>query len=212
MTLFDPSSAEPAPADDMFAAKEPLRLFADWMAAAETHEPNDPSAMALATVGADGTPDVRMVLLKGVDARGFAFYTNLESRKARELAARPVAALCFHWKTLRRQVRISGPVTPVDEAEADAYFASRPRDSQIGAWASRQSRPLENRAELVRAVAEVASRFAGQPVPRPPFWSGYRVSPLRVEFWRDRPFRLHDRLLFQRSDAASPWSKELLFP
>lgn len=200
------------PADDMLAAEDPLRLFAEWMAAAEMNEPNDPTAMALATADADGMPDVRMVLLKGVDARGFAFYTNLESRKARALAARPMAALCFHWKSLRRQVRVAGPVAPVDDAEADAYFAARPRDSQIGAWASRQSRPLASRAELVRAVAEVASRFAGQPVPRPPFWSGYRVAPLRVEFWRDRPFRLHDRLLFERSDAASPWSKELLFP
>jgi pyridoxamine 5'-phosphate oxidase len=189
---------------------DPIALFKDWLAEAETAEVNDPNAVALATAGADGLPNVRMVLLKGADERGFVFYTNLESRKGGELAANPNAALCFYWKSLRRQVRVSGPVSPVSGAEADSYFASRPRGSQIGAWASKQSRPLESRFALEKEVAKVALRHAVGTVPRPPFWSGFRVAPARIEFWVHRDSRLHDRLVYTRDGES--WKTETLYP
>jgi pyridoxamine 5'-phosphate oxidase len=209
------STPEPAIAPEIrheIDAVEPFALFADWLRDAEAKEPNDPNAMALATVDADGLPDVRMVLLKGFDARGFVFYTNLDSAKGRELAAQPKAALLFHWKSLRRQVRVRGPVEAVTDAEADAYFATRGRDSQLGAWASDQSRPLEGLFALQRRVAEQAARFGLSAVPRPPHWSGFRVLPLEIEFWRDRPFRLHERLLFARDHPGEGWAKGRLFP
>jgi pyridoxamine 5'-phosphate oxidase len=199
-------------AGDFSQAEEPFALFAAWMAEATRTEPADPNAMALATVDADGLPDVRMVLLKGFDARGFVFYTNLESRKGRELAANPKAALLFHWKSLTRQVRIRGPVEPVSEAEADAYFASRPRGAQIGAWASKQSAPLDDRFALEKAVAKYTAKHAIGTVPRPPHWSGFRIVPLTIEFWHDRPFRLHQRVEFQRQAPEAPWAKTGLYP
>lgn len=194
------------------AGEDPVSLFNEWMELARAKEPQDPNAVALATADGDGFPDVRMVLLKGVDEEGFVFYTNLESDKGEELKQNPRAALCFHWKSLRRQIRVRGAVTPVSEAEADAYFASRARDSQIGAWASKQSRPLETRFELEKQVAVFAAKFGLGKVPRPPHWSGFRVVPTRIEFWRDRPFRLHDRLVFERETAAAPWRTKRLYP
>jgi pyridoxamine 5'-phosphate oxidase len=182
------------------------------MTEAEHSEPNDPNAMTLATVDPDGLPDARMVLLKGIDPRGFVFYTNLESTKGRQLAARAGAALVFHWKTLRRQVRVRGPVEAVSPEEADAYYASRPRGSRIGAWASQQSRPLASRAELEAAVAAVETQFPDDTIPRPPHWSGFRVLPSRIEFWHDRPFRLHDRLVFDRNAAGTGWTTRRLYP
>lgn len=189
---------------------DPLALFHEWMAEAEANEANDPNAMALATCDSSGRPSVRMVLLKGADADGFVFYTNLESRKARDLAANPMAALCFHWKTLRRQIRVEGPVIPVTGTEADEYFASRARASQIGAWASLQSRPLTGRFELEKRVAEFGARFGLGKVPRPPHWSGFRLVPDRIEFWQDRPFRLHDRFAYALESGA--WRAEHLYP
>lgn len=189
---------------------DPFGLFRQWLADAEKSEPNDPNAMALATADAEGRPSVRMVLLKGVDERGFVFYTNLTSRKGGQLAANPRVGLCFHWKTLRKQVNVEGPVSPVSTAEADAYFASRDRGSQIGAWASKQSQPLEGRFDLETRVAQFAAKFHVGKVPRPEFWSGFRVVPERIEFWEDRPFRLHNRLVFQRTDGA--WQTQNLFP
>jgi len=197
---------------DFTEAEEPLRLFAAWFEDARKAEPNDPDAMALATVGADGLPNVRMVLLKGFDERGFVFYSNEASQKGRELAANHKAALAFHWKSLRRQVRVRGTVTTVSNDEADAYFASRPRSSQIGAWASRQSSPLESRLAFEKAIALNAAKFALGPVPRPPFWIGYRVMPTIMEFWHDRPYRLHDRIEFRRANAGAAWTKTRLYP
>jgi pyridoxamine 5'-phosphate oxidase len=203
-------------ADEIFTSQDPMALFDEWMATAGKSELNDPNAMALATVDEDGLPDVRMVLLKGADKAGFVFYTNLESAKGRELAASGKAALCFHWKSLRRQIRVRGPVERVTDAEADAYYDSRARDSRIGAWASRQSRPLESRFELEKEVARYAAKYAVGHVPRPPHWSGFRILPQQIEFWRDRPFRLHDRLVFRRSGDLTAenwnWTTERLFP
>lgn len=193
---------------------DPLDVFASWLGEAEAAEPNDPTAMALATVGEDGMPSCRMVLLKGYDSGGFVFYTNYESRKGRQLLATPKAALLFHWKSLRRQVRIEGGVTPVAPEEADAYFATRPRQSQIGAWASAQSRPLEGRFELEKRVALLAAKHAIGPVPRPSYWSGFRLTPRLIEFWQDGAFRLHDRLVYKRDDAVEGggWTTERLYP
>ncbi|WP_315834431.1 pyridoxamine 5'-phosphate oxidase [Bradyrhizobium prioriisuperbiae] len=198
-------------AGDFTAAEEPLGLFSAWFAEAKVSEPNDPNAMALATVGDDGLPDVRMVLLKGYDADGFVFYTHIASQKGRELAANPKAALLFHWKSLRRQVRIRGAVTPVTAEEADAYFATRPKQAQIGAWASKQSQPLESRFAFEQAIARETAKHLIGAVPRPPGWSGYRIAPLAFEFWHDRPFRLHDRIEFQRNSEGG-WSKTRLYP
>jgi pyridoxamine 5'-phosphate oxidase len=189
---------------------DPFALFRDWYAEARESEINDSNAVALATADADGRPSVRMVLLKGFDERGFVFYTNRESRKAADLAANPRAALLFHWKSLRRQVRIEGPVTLATDEESDAYFASRSRDSQLGAWASDQSRPLDARTTFEQRYEAVRGRFDGQPVPRPPHWGGYRVAPERIEFWQDREHRLHERRLFER--AGEGWREGLLYP
>ena len=190
-------------------ADDPLALFDRWFAEAQRDEPNDANAMALATADAAGRPSVRMVLLKGHGPDGFAFYTNRESRKALELAANRRAALLFHWKSLRRQVRIEGAVTGVGDAESDAYFASRSRDSQLGAWASDQSQPLDRRETFEARVEAAAAQFPDA-VPRPPHWGGYRVAPERIEFWEDRPFRLHHRRLFERSHGG--WTEGLLYP
>ena len=190
---------------------DPHALFAEWLAEAQLSEPNDPTAMALATADAAGRPSVRMVLLKGHDARGFVFYTNMDSRKGGELAANPQAALLFHWKSLRRQVRIEGAVVPVSDAEADAYFATRARDSQLGAWASEQSRPLDARETFEARYQAMKARFEGGDVPRPPRWSGWRVVPERIELWNDRAHRLHERRLFTRR-ADGGWSEGLLYP
>jgi pyridoxamine 5'-phosphate oxidase len=197
---------------DFTEADEPLRLFATWFAEAQRSEPSDASAMTLATVDSDGLPDARMVLLKGFDERGFVFYTNTESAKGRELNQQPKAALVFHWKSLNRQIRLRGPVEPVDAAEADAYFATRARLAQIGAWASKQSAPLESRMAFEKAVALAMAKYAVGTVPRPPHWSGYRVKPLVMEFWHDRPYRLHDRIEFKRATMNAPWSKTRLYP
>jgi len=192
-------------------ASDPFQLFDEWFAEARASEPNDPEAMALATAGADGQPHVRMVLLKGHGPEGFAFYTNEQSAKGDQLRANARAALVFHWKSLRRQVRIEGPVERVSAAEADAYFATRLRDSQLGAWASDQSRPLDSRTTFEEGFEQVERRFEGKDVPRPPHWGGYRVSPGTIEFWTDRPHRLHERRLFTR-DADGSWSEGLLYP
>ncbi len=211
------SNTETPASPDFTTADEPYALFANWFRDAEASELNDPNGMALATVDSDGLPNVRMVLLKGVDGaetanRGFVFYTNYESAKGRELLAARKAALCFHWKSLRRQVRVRGLVSTVDAAEADAYFASRARGSRLGAWASTQSRPLESRFALEKAVATVTARYMVGEIPRPPHWSGFRVTPVEIEFWHDRPFRLHDRLVFRRSGPDAAWTTVRLYP
>lgn len=197
---------------DFTEADEPFRLFAAWFAEAKRAEPNNPDAMTLATVDADGLPNARMVLLKGFDERGFVFYTNLGSVKGHELADAPQAALTFYWKSLQRQVRARGHVEPVSAADADAYFATRSRMAQIGAWASKQSTPLESRMAFEKAVAVYTAKFAIGTVPRPPHWSGYRVAPQEIEFWQERPFRLHDRVRFRRDDLHAPWNKTRLYP
>lgn len=195
---------------DFTEAQEPYALFEAWFEEAKASEPNDPNAIALATADASGLPNVRMVLLKGFDPRGFVFYTNTESNKGRELEANPQAALCLHWKSLRRQVRVRGAVERVSDEEADAYYASRPRQSRIGAWASQQSRPLESRFALEKAVAVNAAKFAVGEIPRPPHWTGFRILPQTIEFWADRPFRLHDRVVFAR--AGEGWERTRLYP
>ncbi len=204
-TPIPTSSASVIPDTD-----DPFRLFAEWLDAARASEPNDPNALALATTTADGHPSVRMVLLKDVGPEGFTFYTNFESRKGGELQANPHAAMLFHWKTLRRQVRVEGPVTPVTDAEADAYFASRARISRLGALASDQSRPLPSRATLEQRVQEMDERYPGDSVPRPAHWSGFRLAPESLEFWQDMPFRLHDRRVWHREGAG--WRREALYP
>lgn len=192
--------------------RDPFDIFEEWLAEAQESELNDPNGLALATADAQGRPAVRMVLLKGFDAAGFVFYTNLESNKGQDLAANPQAAMLFHWKSLRRQVRIEGSVEAVSDEEADAYFASRPRGSQIGAWASEQSRPLEGKWALEKRVASFTAKFGVSEVPRPEHWSGFRLVPNRIEFWKDGAFRLHDRFVFTRSDLGGDWSVEQLFP
>jgi pyridoxamine 5'-phosphate oxidase len=196
--------------ETIFDCDDPIELFRRWLADARGGEPNDPNAMALATADANGMPDCRMVLLKDVDARGFAFYTNRDSAKGRQMTTNPQAALLFHWKSLRRQVRVRGPIEQGDAAEADAYFASRAREARIGAWASVQSRPLKDRATLEEAVARETARFADQEVGRPGHWGAWRVRPMTLEFWRDRPFRLHDRLHFTRQ--GDNWLRTRLYP
>jgi pyridoxamine 5'-phosphate oxidase len=197
---------------DFTGAAEPFALFSAWMKEAEASEPVDPEAMALATVDADRLPNVRMILLKGADERGFVFYTNCESAKGCELAANPKAALLFYWKSLGRQVRMRGPVEPATIAEADAYFATRHRESRIGACASLQSRPLASRAALEAEVERLTKEFGDGEVPRPAYWCGYRVVPLEIEFWRSGAFRLHDRILFRRGSPQEPWTKTRLYP
>jgi pyridoxamine 5'-phosphate oxidase len=202
------------PPDDpaFFAEADPIALFSAWFAEARAKEPNDPNAMTLATVDDAGMPDARMVLLKDVDARGFTFYSNEQSAKGQQLAAHKAAALVFHWKSIRRQVRVRGAIQEVSAEEADAYFATRARDAQIGAWASDQSRPMEGRFVFEKRIAEFALKFGIGKVARPPNWIGWRVVPAAIEFWRDRPFRLHDRLQFTRTDTGAQWTTRRLFP
>ena len=203
---------KPLTDSDFTAAQEPFDLFRQWFADATACEPNDPNAMALATVDPQGMPDVRMVLMKGYDEQGFVFYTNTGSAKGTQLLASRKAAIVFHWKSLHRQVRVRGPIEQVSDAEADAYFQSRPRDSRIGAWASQQSRPLESRFALEKAVAVNAAKYAVGTVPRPPHWTGFRIMPVAIEFWHDRPFRLHDRITFSRAEPNGDWTKHRLYP
>jgi pyridoxamine 5'-phosphate oxidase len=203
-----------APVDDggIGVKDDPFALFDTWLEEAKKTEPNDANAMSVATVDAEGRPNVRMVLLKDAGPGGLVFYTNTESAKGSELAAHGFAAICLHWKSQRRQVRARGSVARVSDADADVYFASRPKDSQIGAWASAQSRPMEGRFAFEKEIAKYAARYALQKVPRPPYWSGYRIVPFEIEFWRDRPFRLHDRLVYRRDAPDQPWRTERLFP
>ncbi|PDT12856.1 MULTISPECIES: pyridoxamine 5'-phosphate oxidase [unclassified Rhizobium] len=205
-------SANELTSGDFTESGEPFKLFAEWLKEAEASEPNDPNAVALATVDEDGLPNVRMVLLKGFDDDGFVFYTNFESRKGLEILGQRKAAMCFHWKSLRRQVRLRGPVEIVSDAEADAYFKTRARGSRIGAWASRQSRPLESRFALEKAVAEYTARYALGDIPRPAHWSGFRIRPTSIEFWKDQAFRLHDRIEFRRPMPVGAWEKVRMYP
>lgn len=209
---YDPAGDPPPDDAALFAENEPFALFERWLTEAKGKEPNDPNAMALATADASGFPDVRMVLLKGVDRAGFVFFTNGESAKGQQLEANPQAALVFHWKSIRRQVRVRGVIERVSAAEADAYFQSRDRGARLGAWASKQSRPLEDRIALEKRIAEFTAKFGLGEVPRPEYWGGYRIVPLAIEFWCDRPFRLHDRLVFTRASADAAWSKARLYP
>jgi pyridoxamine 5'-phosphate oxidase len=214
-SIMPPSpSAEAYKADEdqgeVFTREDPFSLFVEWLELAKQKEPNDANAMALATVDSDGLPNVRMVLLKDFDAAGLTFFTNLESAKGQELAAHPKAALCFHWKSIRRSVRFRGPVAAVSGDEADAYFSTRARGAQLGAWASAQSRPLEGRFALEKAVARETAKFGIGRVPRPDHWSGFRLAPIEIEFWVNRPFRLHDRLQFRR--AGENWTTQRLYP
>ena len=197
---------------DFTEQNEPFTLFGAWLREAETTEPNDPNAVALATVDKDGLPNVRMVLLKGFDSDGFVFYTNFESQKGKEILSQKKAAMCFHWKSLRRQVRLRGLVEVVSDKEADEYYKTRARGSRIGAWASKQSRPLEGRFSLEKAVAEYTARYAIGDIPRPPYWSGFRIRPLSIEFWHDRQFRLHDRIEFRRDVPEGAWEKVRMYP
>ena len=197
---------------DFTEAPEPFRLFGEWLAEATKAEPVNPNAMALSTVDLNGLPDVRMVLLKGFDEAGFVFYSNSNSAKGRELAGNPKAALAFYWKSLERQVRVRGTVTQVSDAESDAYFATRPRGAQLGAWASQQSSPLESRFAFEKAIALTTAKYPIGTVPRPPYWIGYRIAPLSIEFWHERPFRLHDRIAFTRENLTTTWTKTRLYP
>jgi len=204
-------NGSPSTDDDFTLRRDPFALFAQWLADATSAEINDPNGVALATVDTAGLPDVRMVLLKDFDDRGFVFFTNFESAKGSQILANRKAAMCFHWKSLRRQVRLRGPVEVVDAAEADAYYATRPRGSRIGAWASAQSRPLENRAVLETAVADLSARYEQDDIPRPAHWSGFRIVPMQIEFWQDGAFRLHDRVRFERQGGGE-WESTRLYP
>ena len=210
--MADVKAGGAAAFDPFDPAPDPFGLFEAWFAEAVVSEPSDPNAMTLATVGPGGQPSARTVLLKGTERGGFVFYTNLQSRKGEELGENPKASLCFYWKSLRRQVRAEGGVTRVSDAEADAYFASRPRGSRIGAWASEQSRPLGSRDELLARVARFERAYPGGAVARPPHWSGFRLEPLRIEFWRSGEFRLHDRLVYSRPYSEAGWRTEVLYP
>ena len=209
---MDNPAKQPGAAPDFTEAQDPFALFFAWMAEAQASEPADPEAMAVATVDSNGLPNVRMILLKGADERGFVFYTNRESAKGNELAATPKAALLFYWKSLGRQIRMRGPVEPATKAEADAYFATRHRESRIGACASRQSRPLASRAALEAEVERLTKSFGEEPVDRPAYWRGYRLIPLEIEFWQNGPFRLHDRIVFRRGSPQDCWTKTRLYP
>lgn len=211
MSDINPSTKE-LTNGDFTEALNPFVLFGEWLEDAKASELNDPNAFSLSTVDPEGLPNVRVLLLKDFDENGFVFYTNYESAKGRELLSAGKAAMCFHWKSLRRQVRLRGEVAPVEASEADAYYQSRPRESRIGAWASQQSRPLSERAELEKAVADFTEKFEGGEVPRPPYWSGFRLVPSYIEFWHDRPFRLHDRMTFTRQTSDQDWTKQRLFP
>ena len=205
-------SANELTSGDFTERNEPFDLFAEWLKDAEASEINDPNAVALATVDENGLPNVRMVLLKGFDHDGFVFYTNFDSQKGQEILGQKKAAMCFHWKTLRRQVRLRGPVEIVTDEEADAYFKTRARGSRIGAWASKQSRPLESRFALEKAVAEYTARYAIGDIPRPSHWSGFRIRPVSIEFWKDQKFRLHDRIEFRRPSPEGYWTKVRMYP